>query len=81
MATVTYQGPSASVDIPLPDGSTVVAERGVAVEVPADVAKSLADQETFAPTATNTATTTSTAKVSKAQGAAKKSAPKKSEED
>lgn len=48
MSKVTYRGPSESVDIPLEDGTVVVARRGVEVEVPADVAKSLASQDAFA---------------------------------
>ena len=47
MAKLTYMGPHDAVEVDLPDGSSVVAERGKAVELPDEVAKSLALQDVW----------------------------------
>lgn len=42
---LTYTGPYEGVEVPLPSGQTVYAERDKPVEIPADVAQGLLVQE------------------------------------
>ncbi len=47
MAKLTYVGPHDAVEVDLPNGSSVVAERGKAVDLPDDLAKSLEQQDVW----------------------------------